>query len=56
MFGIGDTQDEAVAALARTLRDGLRGKAGAQRGFAADRFSRIVLLRASEFELDELGE
>ncbi len=54
MFGLGETVPDAVTALAQTLRDALRGPAGAARGFTPDRFTRIVLMAVTEIEMAEL--
>ena len=56
LFGMGETPELAIQGLAQAIRDALRGPAAAQRGWAPDRFTRVLLMHAVEYKLDELPE
>lgn len=56
LYGLGDTPELAVQALAGSIRDALRGPLAAQRGWAPDKFTRIMLMQATAFEMDALPE
>lgn len=52
LFGLGDTPEQATAALAQAIRDALHGPIAAGRGWAPDRFTQIVLMHATAFPMD----
>lgn len=56
LFGMGETPELATRGLAQTIRDALRGPAAAQRGWAPDRFTRVLLMHAVQYDLDELPD
>ncbi|WP_430787168.1 hypothetical protein [Actinoplanes sp. G11-F43] len=55
LFGIGDTPEQAAAALARAIRDALHSPLAAARGWAPGRFDQIVLMLATRFAMDDLS-
>ncbi|GAB1646818.1 hypothetical protein [Krasilnikovia sp. MM14-A1259] len=56
LFGIGETPELAARNLAGAIRDALRSPAAAKRGWALDRFNRVVLMQAVQYQMDELPE
>lgn len=56
LFGMGETPELAIQGLAQTIRAALHGPAAAQRGWAPDRFTRVLLMHAVEYDLATLPD